>query len=253
MLRTLKKGAVQMLSQQGVQNLDAVDDLVGEATVADINLNVPQSLATREGVNEINRAELGRRERKRLQQLDHLADTAWELFEAENYEQVTMERIALVADVAKGTLYKHFPVKEAILRHRFHRELRDGEAEGRRILMVEQSGSARLRRFMALSMAWSERNRRYLLHYVKFRLSESGRPGGAAERSGLEQIFASLIADGQAAGAFRHDIAPQALAVYLEFLYLAVLLRWLTGAANSLTAEMDSMLAIFLGGLECRS
>lgn len=204
-------------------------------------------------MNEIDPTELGRRERKRLQQLDHLADTAWELFEAEGYEQVTMERIALVADVAKGTLYKHFPVKEALLRHRFHRQLRAGETEGGRILLAEQPGPARLRRFMALSTEWSERNRRYLLPYVRFRLSEPGRPGGMAERSGLEQIFASLISDGQAAGAFRHDISAQALAVYLEFLYLAVLLRWLTGAADSLAAEMDSMLAVFFGGLESRS
>jgi AcrR family transcriptional regulator len=55
--------------------------------------------------------EIGRRERKRLQLLDFLADTAWGLFESEGFAAVTMERIADVADVAKGTLYKHFPVK----------------------------------------------------------------------------------------------------------------------------------------------
>ena len=203
-------------------------------------------------MTEIDSAEPGRRERKRMQQLDHLADTAWALFEAEGYEQVTMERIAQVADVAKGTLYKHFPVKEALLRHRFHRELREGEAEGRRILAAELPGPARLRRFMAASVAWSERNRRYLPAYLQFRLGEPRRAGAAAERSGLEQIFAGLIADGQAAGAFRHDFEPAALAVYLEFLYLAALLRWLSGAAESLPAEIDKMLAVFLEGLACR-
>lgn len=202
---------------------------------------------------EIDPVEPGRRERKRLQQLDHLADTAWALFEAEGYEQVTMERIAQVADVAKGTLYKHFPVKEALLRHRFHRELREGEAEGRRLLAAEPPGPARLRRFMAASADWSERNRRYLPAYLQFRLGEPRRPGAAVERSGLEPIFAELIADGQAAGAFRQDIEPVALAVYLEFLYLAALLRWLGGAADSLPAEMDKMLSVFLEGLACRA
>jgi AcrR family transcriptional regulator len=203
-------------------------------------------------MTDIDSAEPGRRERKRLQQLDHLADTAWELFEAEGYEQVTMERIALVADVAKGTLYKHFPVKEALLRHRFHRELREGEAEGRRVLLAEPPGPARLRRFMAASVAWSERNRRYLPAYLQFRLGEPRRAGAAVERSGLDRIFADLIADGQVAGAFRQDIEPTALAVYLEFLYLAALLRWLGGAADSLPAEMDKMLSVFLEGLACR-
>ena len=69
--------------------------------------------------------EQGRRERKRLQQQDHLADTAWALFEAEGFAAVTMERIAELADVSKVTLYRHFPVKEALLRHIFHRELRE--------------------------------------------------------------------------------------------------------------------------------
>ena len=203
-------------------------------------------------MNDIDPAEPGRRERKRLQQLDHLADVAWELFEAEGYDAVTMERIAAVADVAKGTLYKHFPVKEALLRHRFHRELREGQAEGFRLLSLEQPGRPRLQRFLASCAEWSARNRRYLLPYLRFRLSDPGRPAGSAERSGLEQIFTSLIADGQSTGCLRSDVAAPVLAVYLEFLYVAAMLRWLTGEAESLSAEIDIMLDVFLGGLELR-
>ncbi|MBT9522072.1 MAG: TetR/AcrR family transcriptional regulator [Dechloromonas sp.] len=200
--------------------------------------------------DEIN--EPGRRERKLQQQRDHLADTAWELFETEGYDSVTMERIAAVADVAKGTLYKHFPVKEALLRHCFHRELREGEAEGRRVLLQLAPGRPRLEKFLQVSAAWSEPRRRYLLPYLMFRLGEPGRRDGRGERSGMEQIFTWLLADGQAAGCFRTDVAAPALAVYLEFLYVGAMLRWLTGAAASLTAEMDTMLDVFLGGVEVR-
>lgn len=195
----------------------------------------------------------GRRERKRQQQLDHLADTAWELFEAEGYEVVTMERIAEVADVAKGTLYKHFPVKEALLRHRFHRELREGQAGVIPVIQAETPGAARLRRFLALSAEWSEQHRRYLLPYVKYRLAEPHHPADESQRSGLERIFAALIADGQEAGCFRQDIDATVLAVYLEFLYLAALLRWLTDAAPGLADEFDRMLDIFFNGLEVRA
>lgn len=203
-------------------------------------------------MNEIDPAELGRRERKRRQQLDHLADTAWALFEAEGYEAVTMERIAAVADVAKGTLYKHFPVKEALLRHRFHRELRDGQAALLPEMAAEPVGRARLRKFFALSAAWSETHRPYLLPYVQFRLAEPRQPMDEGQRSGLQQIFTQLIAEGQAAGQFRRDVAAGVLALYLEFLYLAALLRWLAEAAPSLMDEMDTMLDLFLGGLEVR-
>lgn len=194
----------------------------------------------------------GRRERKRQQQLDHLADTAWVLFEAEGFEAVTMERIAAAADVAKGTLYKHFPVKEALLRHRFHRELREAQATQAWAIGKEAPGEARLRRFFALSAEWSERHRRYLLPYVQHRLAEPRHPVDEARRSGLGRIFEALIADGQAAGRFRRDVGAEVLAVYLEFLYLAALLRWLTDVTPSLTAEFDTLLAVFFGGLQVR-
>ncbi|MFS2050031.1 helix-turn-helix domain-containing protein, partial [Variovorax sp. CT11-76] len=65
----------------------------------------------------------GRRERRRVQTLDHVATTAMQLFEAQGYDATTMEQIALRADVAKGTLYNHFATKEAVLAHWIHLEL----------------------------------------------------------------------------------------------------------------------------------
>ncbi|MFO1233769.1 MAG: helix-turn-helix domain-containing protein [Rivihabitans pingtungensis] len=99
-------------------------------------------------------------------------DTAWTLFEAEGYEAVTMERIAAEADVAKATLYKR---TEALLRHRFHRDLRDGVRDQFPVVAAEPIGAARLRKFFALSAAWSERHRGYLLPYVR-----TGWPSGVA-------------------------------------------------------------------------
>ena len=43
----------------------------------------------------------GRRERKREQTMDHLADTAWAMFAELGFDTVTMEAIADTADVAK--------------------------------------------------------------------------------------------------------------------------------------------------------
>ncbi len=39
------------------------------------------------------------------------------------YESVTMEQIAAAADVARGTLYNHFPFKEAVLAYWIHGQL----------------------------------------------------------------------------------------------------------------------------------
>lgn len=196
-------------------------------------------------------AELGRRERKRLQLLDLLADTAWTLFESEGFAAVTMERIADTADVAKGTLYKHFPAKEALLRHRFHRELEKAWPQVLADVASLSSSESQLRAFLERSAAWSQLHRGYLLPYVQFRLSE---PRGldAGSRSGLDRIFGHFIAQGQASGEFRAALEPTVLAVYLEFLYLAALLRWLQHENLSLTEEFSRMLDLFLFGLRPR-
>lgn len=195
--------------------------------------------------------EPGRRERKRLQLLDTLADTAWTLFESEGFAAVTMERIADVADVAKGTLYKHFPAKEALLRHRFHRELEKAWPQVLADIVGLPNFEGQLRAFLQRSAAWSQSHRTYLLPYVQFRLSEPRRLD-AESRSGLDRIFCHFIAQGQASGEFCAAREPTVLAVYLEFLYLAALLRWLQHEDLSLTGEFSGMLDLFLFGLRPR-
>lgn len=194
-------------------------------------------------------SEPGRRERKRQQQLDHLTDTAWALFEAEGYEAVSMERIADAADVAKGTLYKHFAVKEALLRHRFHRELRAAWPEIQAKLAAAPAGRPRLAIFLDRHAAWSEQHRTYLLPYVRFRLADSQLGGEARERSGLDRIFSELIAQGQAAGDFRSDLPAPLLASYLQFTQLATILRWLTEDGLSLRDEMARMFDLVCNGM----
>lgn len=192
--------------------------------------------------------ETGRRERKRQQTLDHLSDIAWQLFEAEGFDTVTMERIADRADVAKGTLYKHFPVKEALLRHHFHRELARGVPDLLQALASLPTTEAQLREFMRHGAAWAEAHKKYLLPYVQFRLSEPRTLQGE-QRSGLDRIFARFIAQGQASGELRQARDPQQLAHYLEFLYLGAMLRWLLLDGITLETEYQQMLDLFFHGL----
>ncbi len=194
-------------------------------------------------------AEAGRRERKRLQQLDHLADTAWALFEIEGFEAVTMERIAAAADVSKVTLYRHFPVKEALLRHVFHGELREAWAAIQPELAQAAAGRARLARFLELQAAWCESRRNFLLPYVRYRLADHRLPADGRERSGMDLIFAELIAQGQAVGDFRADLPASVLAMHFQFAHLATLLRCLSDERLSLAAEFVTMLDLVCNGL----
>jgi AcrR family transcriptional regulator len=54
----------------------------------------------------------GRRERKKTQARARILAVALELFARHGLEAVTVEHIADVADVGKGTIYNYFPTKE---------------------------------------------------------------------------------------------------------------------------------------------
>jgi AcrR family transcriptional regulator len=59
--------------------------------------------------------QLGRRERKKAQTRQALADAALELFAARGYDQVSVKEVADAADVSVTTLFKYFPSKESLV------------------------------------------------------------------------------------------------------------------------------------------
>lgn len=198
-----------------------------------------------------SRPDTSRRERKRLQTLDHLAQTAYRLFESLGYDAVTMEQIAVQADVSKGTLYNHFPVKEALLAHRFHGELAATLAELWPALQALPALASRLTRILHASAHWSESHRAYLGPYLRYRLATlqpGGRDADRYPRSGLHAVFATLIQEAQAAGQVRADLSADQLAHHMQFLYLGAMLRWLDLPGASLKAEFDAAISLFVRG-----
>ena len=100
-----------------------------------------------------------RRDRKRQQTLDHIARTGYALFQAYGFDAVTMEQIAAEADIAKGTLYKYFPVKEAVLSHWIHAELAQDLAPLLASAATAGSYAARVATVLQASVAWCEARR----------------------------------------------------------------------------------------------
>jgi len=61
---------------------------------------------------------LGRRERKKQQTRQHIAETARRLFAERGFEAVTVAEVARAADVAEQTVYNYFPTKERLVTDR---------------------------------------------------------------------------------------------------------------------------------------
>ena len=190
----------------------------------------------------------GRRARKALQTAEHLVKTAFGLFEEHGYDQVSMEQIASTADVAKGTLYKHFPVKEALIQHRFQADLARVEPDLRALLAMDLGCEPTLRLLFDHHADHAERTKPYLLRYLLYRMGQA--PG--AKRSGLDQIFRQILEQGQVRGNIVAEQTAERLSSYLEVLMLGAVLRWLHSPGANLKQDYGQMLDVFLNGARAR-
>ena len=190
-----------------------------------------------------------RRARKRQSTADHLASTAFALFERDGFEAVTMEHIARDADVARATLYNHFPVKEALLDHHFRQQFA-GKVSQLIALVEERPGiEDRLAYLFEVFAEWAVKNRKYLPHSIGFGLRTACVKSITAKaESGLQELFAKLLLDARAAGEIRRDIEIADLAGFLEHLYFAATLQWLSSDSIAFDKKLRGMLSLFLRG-----
>ena len=195
-----------------------------------------------------------RQERKRQHTRDRIAQVASELFETHGYEAVTMDQIATAADVARGTLYNHFAVKEAVLAHWMHAQLKNDLTPLMEEAMRRTSFNGRIATLLESSAGWWEQHRRYAAPYIRYRFQSVGQVQRDDDQpaSDLVPVYAMLIERGQQDGEIRRNASAPRLALYLHFLYLSALMHWLADADLSLADEFSDVLKFFHEGAKAR-
>jgi AcrR family transcriptional regulator len=133
-----------------------------------------------------------------------ILDSALNLFAHEPYQAVTMDRVAVAAGVAKGTLYLYFPSKDAL----YLGILNDGLDTAYRTYQ----GSAdpklpvveRMRRSVAVAVEFFDQRRDFLQFFAmeEPRLSEARNRIIEGSRERGFNFFASLIEEGIRIGVF---------------------------------------------------
>ncbi|GLQ90235.1 TetR/AcrR family transcriptional regulator [Dyella flagellata] len=190
-----------------------------------------------------------RRDRKRRNTQDHLANSAARLFHAHGFDAVTMEQIAVEADVARGTLYNHFPVKEAALAHWIHMQLAHDMQHLATAIDPHAGFVPNISLILDASADWCEPHRVYLLPYLRFRMLESLVDRQEEAQAGdMIGAYAGLIFASQHAGQMRTDLSAAHLATMFHHLYLAALLRWLNEPGLSLREEFNAAVRLFVEG-----
>jgi AcrR family transcriptional regulator len=193
-----------------------------------------------------------RRQRKQDQTADHLSATAYRLFEVHGYDAVSMEQVADVADVAKATLYKYFPVKEALIAHRFRLDIAAGMAMRAQALLAHQTFDSRMRYLLSESAAWHSERRAYLPHYIRYltsaRRHEERNPGSVNANSDGRQILAALFSAAQQSGDIKAGLETEQLAMNFEYLLFAAITAWLAEPEPNLTQRFLSAFELVMYG-----
>lgn len=200
-----------------------------------------------------DQAQIGRRERKQAQTVRHLAECAWNLFAQIGYEQVTMEAIANAADVARGTLYKHFPVKEALIAYRFRQDQIKHQAIVQNAALAAPNIFDAFLCVLRMEAAYAERNRDYIAPYVFYRLNNAQENANPFENDSFAPLALALIRQGQVDGVISAEQDAQSLAEKLVFLRLGTMLRWLRKPDELLADMYTEMLHFFFHGAEGNS
>lgn len=187
-----------------------------------------------------------RKTRKCKDTRDRMAKMALMLFERHGYEAVTMEQIAVAADVARGTLYNHFPLKEAVLAYGIHAELQSGLGPLLQQALSQPTLATSLMVLLQASAHWWEAHRQYARPYIRYRFQDVREGSDAGDASDMITVYARVIAEARARNEIRADVQPLRLARYLHYLYLCAVMSWLGGQNLVLKDEFSDVISFFM-------
>jgi AcrR family transcriptional regulator len=164
-----------------------------------------------------------RMERKKEETKLKIVGAAIRLFREQGIDTVTMEQIAEETDIAKGTLYNYFPVKEAIIDEYIQRISMDKNVE--RIARLETIPDTRSRLTVSLNeLIEGVRVQKDIFEtYFNYRIGKmiSLRQEESA-KSGFGLLGSEIIKLGQKSGEIRSDLTLDSLEALFEFVFIKV-------------------------------
>ena len=137
------------------------------------------------------------------QNRQRLVDAAREAFATG--EPVALEAIAQRAGVGIGTLYRHFPQREALVDAVYRHQIEELEV-GADALLASRPPAEALRAWMDLFAQWAAAKRGMVATLARMR--SDGTLDFDTSRRRIEEIIGSLLGAGAAAGDLRTDADP---------------------------------------------
>ncbi|MGE5583813.1 MAG: TetR/AcrR family transcriptional regulator [Bacillota bacterium] len=162
-------------------------------------------------------------ERKKEETKRKIISVAMNLFKKQGFNATTMEQIAAEVDIAKGTLYNYFPVKEAILDAFIQQTFQQKNTE--RIAQIRKLPDTRSRITFILSdlingvRSEKEIFEKYFVYRIQNMISLSR---DQSTESGLGLLETELIELGQKGAELRNDLPLDMFKALFEFVFVVV-------------------------------
>lgn len=192
----------------------------------------------------------GRRERKMDALRRRIVEVAVRLFDEKGYDNVLMEQIGEEVDIAKTTLYRYFPSKDAILSAFARQAVTDHAGEAERLVDGLPDTRSRLVALGEWLFDWVARHREIWLVNFSYEMQRLSRAlPDESERSGVQRLFERTLAMGQASGELRADLPPEVMAAYFEINLVLLNVRLLLSRARTMPKEsLSGLVDLFLSG-----
>jgi TetR/AcrR family fatty acid metabolism transcriptional regulator len=181
-----------------------------------------------------------------------IIEAAVRVFARNGYYNSRVSDIAREAGVASGTIYLYFKTKDEILVTLFREKMAAWVAHVRSEIAAEPDAVAKIRRLISLHFGVLESDPA-LAEVVQVELRQGHkffRGASAHEVSAYFQLIASILEDGQAAGAVRDDVPVKVAAKALFGAMDQVATSWVLGKRKyRLSDAADAVAALFLRGV----
>lgn len=192
----------------------------------------------------------GRMERKKRETRQKIVKVAMDLIQRQGFDSTTMEQIAEEADIARKTLYNHFPIKEAIVDEYVKGASKGLARETMANLHKLPDTKTRLLETLDKTYEWVEFNPEIVGITLGYRHKNMCRGAVYSEdKTGTQSIMAEIVRLGQETGEIRRDISIKTLVMQLDIMRGAVVMDWLSDKSRfELRKEMAKIVDLFING-----
>jgi TetR/AcrR family fatty acid metabolism transcriptional regulator len=177
------------------------------------------------------------------------------IFAERGFFNAQVADVARAAGIAAGTVYLYFKSKDDLLVSIFDRTMREAIAEGRTALKDVSEPIERLRRIARLHLDRLGRDRDLAVVF-QVELRQSTKFMEHFSSTGVRTylgVIRDVIADGQAAGAFRHDLNPTVAAKIVFGALDEMATNWILSRRRyALAGEADTVVDLLVHGLQAR-